>query len=488
MEAEISSSSNAEAKTTETETTSNSLTGEEMTSPSSVPPVKRKGRPKRILEASIDEKMGAPEAKKRRTRNETSSSGLNCSMDTASKRKEEKLKNEARSKLFEEIRKTVESSLKTDSSICRIKRHDEVLTDGEITELANSILIEFGDCKKHQIAEFEQCLKEIKREKQKKAEYKRNASKFLKQISDLDAKMKEQEVEKNKKIATMQKDAMAMESKIQQLEKNGTKSGVKKMKELEGLVEQKTKAIEGLKEKLKSAKQKLLVNDHSESKIRRLQKDLENKDKNILKLKQQTTKIADLEESLKSKVRLIEELEAELSESESLVKKLKQAEARESNRIDVKSMLRVTILESEIAVKDNKIKELKSKCAASDERLKLLEENGANFEILKQLREKEGEQFLAKLSEMKSRLQEQNELVETLQWAFYILDKRFGGCSVKKEIWTLDPFIDFEIFCKIKQKTVNVFLLLVLRINEMINFNRLFKFQIIKCRVVSCPE
>ena len=401
------------------------------------PLVKRRGRvPKnKILEDNKDGLVSKRRKKdlKERTLKE-SSFQQNCTSCTSDKvRDEELMKKEShQSKLFLEIRKAVEASLKRDSEMCksRIDGKSEDLTDVEIAELANSTLMEFGLCKEQHKADLKQCLDEIKRATEKKLEYKRMSVKLTKRISKLESMMKDQETEKNKKIATMQKNSMVMENKIQLLEKNAGKTDARKVQKLEGLVEQKTKAVEDLKEKLKSAEGKLHKGEANEAKIVKLEKQLKTKEKIILSLQKQAAKIQEIEKNLKDKDETVKTLEADLNESANLVKKMNQAKHQESN---ARSLLRVSKLENDVFNKASEISELRAQCTAAENRVRLLEKSNENFEKLKQLREKEGEQFKMNKSNMESRLAEQTDLIEILQWTFYVMDKRLGGGLVKQE-------------------------------------------------------
>ncbi len=107
-------------------------------------------------------------------------------------------------KRWEDITKTIKIVLKKDSERFNNKETEkDVLSDDEVAELANYILLEFNHCKEQLALDFENFYSELKSTTKKKDGYKRTAAKLSKKLEECENSWKTTESEKNDEIRSL---------------------------------------------------------------------------------------------------------------------------------------------------------------------------------------------------------------------------------------------------------------------------------------------
>jgi len=92
------------------------------------------------------------------------------------------------------------------------------------------------------------------------------------------------------------------------------------------------------------------------------------------------------------------------------------------------SLSKVSLLEDMICNKDKLIEELKAKCQGQEEQLKQrLEKSRDSIDRERQEEESQGENYF----QLVDRLKQQQEMIEVLQWSFFILDIKLTKQSDK---------------------------------------------------------
>ena len=312
---------------------------------------------------------------------------------------------------FDKIKKCVMTIIKRDSEMSQSDTGSaEALKDSEVVELVNSIMLEFSDSKKQLLTATKVFKDEMESAKAERDTSKAKAEKLAQDLLEAQASSKATEFEKNKKIATMQKESLAKDSRIKELEKLAAKSLAKesygpKIKDLEAKLEEKNKVIKELRRDMEE-----IVTEGSKV--------------SSTQAKQLEKQIRYMDKSLKEQIAKNEQLES----------KKDQELAQLKENLSVK----VSKLEGELKEKEEAFKELESRC---DTTKKDLEEKTGDLDgtkatmdelvkCIKQLREKEGEQFSQTLADLKVQLKQKDDLLEIMQWSFYILDKKI---QVKRE-------------------------------------------------------
>ena len=140
---------------------------------------------------------------------------------------------------FKHIRRTLKLILKNDSKFCKIGQ-DEELSDSDVLEYTNSILLEFKDVKQRHFVDVRNCISQFEKFQTKKDKYKKRKLKLKKENEDLKRSCEEKDTILSEKKIKFKRLKQQLKDKIKRQEEVKNQKEVKK---LEKQVEEKKQEV-----------------------------------------------------------------------------------------------------------------------------------------------------------------------------------------------------------------------------------------------------
>ena len=229
---------------------------------------------------------------------------------------------------FKQIRRTLKLILKNDSKFCKIGQ-DEELSDSDVLEYTNSILLEFKDVKQRHFVDVRNCISQFEKFQTKKDKYKKRKLKLKKENEDLKRSCEEKDTILSEKKIKFKRLKQQLKDKIKRQEEVKNQKEVKK---LEKQVEEKKQEVNDMVANQITFEKQIETQDKEIEfllkTVQKLEKEKEIKMEKLDKNKLAHKSTVELERKIAAKDKIIDLL---VLKNANLTKEQKQCETRLKN-------------------------------------------------------------------------------------------------------------------------------------------------------------